>query len=75
MGGRESVTPPPTAVTHELTKSLLAQNIKGAVKGTLWALSSAAEGIPIPGAKAIFDAIIKVIEVIEVSGRCLAELC
>lgn len=51
--------------------SSAAQNIKIAAKGALWVLSSAAEGVPIPGAKAIFDVISKVIEAIEVSGVIL----
>lgn len=53
------------------SESLLAQNIKVVVKGTLLALSYAAEGIPVPGTKGIFVAILKIIEVVEVNGMTL----
>jgi hypothetical protein len=43
------------------------QITKFAVKGALGFLSSAAEGIPVPGVKGIFDSVIKVIGLIEVS--------
>lgn len=70
-------TQAPTVASHGPTKpSLLAQNINIAAKGTLWALSTAAEGLPIPGAKGIFDAILKVLEVVEVSDVILSgQIC
>lgn len=45
-----------------------AAQTKVLVKGALGLLSSAADGIPIPGVKGIFATIIKVIGVIEVSA-------
>lgn len=55
------------AFSHGLVEpSSAAQTVKVVVKGALGILSSAADGIPIPGVKAIFDTIIKVIGIIEV---------
>lgn len=56
----------PTSARGLAEPSSLAQTTKVIVKGALGLLSSAADGISIPGAKAIFDTIIKVIGVIEV---------
>ncbi|KAF9455756.1 hypothetical protein BDZ94DRAFT_584739 [Collybia nuda] len=55
----------PHLLTHTQTESRLAHNVKLAAKGTLWALSTAAKDLPIPGAKAIFDSIRKIIDVVE----------
>lgn len=63
------VTP---ASAHGLADpSSAAQTTKVVVKGALGLLSSAADGIPIPGVKAIFEAIIKVIGIIEVGSIIL----
>jgi hypothetical protein len=69
-----SVTPAPistvitteTAMLSSLKPSPAIQTAKFVGKGLLGLLSSAAEGIPFPGVKGIFDTIIKVINVIEV---------
>lgn len=62
-----SVSPALTS-THAQIEPRLTHNIKVAAKGILWALSTAAKDLPIPGAKAIFDSIRKIIDVVEVSG-------
>lgn len=69
-----AVTEPSSAASAPLSltsrglaePSSAARVTKVIVKGALGILSSAADGIPIPGVKAIFDTIIKVIGVIEV---------
>ncbi|KAF9459975.1 hypothetical protein BDZ94DRAFT_1238841 [Collybia nuda] len=58
---------PALATTHAQIEPRLTRDFKVIAKGTLWALSSAAEGLPIPGAKAIFDSIRKIIDVVEVA--------
>lgn len=71
------LTAVPTASYGSRTQSSTAAQItKNVVKGALGLLSSAAEGIPIPGIKGIFDTISKVVGAIEVSGiiQCLAKI-
>jgi hypothetical protein len=69
-----SVAPAPistigtTAIPSSLKPSLLKQTTKFVGKGLLGLLSSAADGVPVPGVKGICDAIIKFVNVIEV-GR------
>ncbi|KAF9458539.1 hypothetical protein BDZ94DRAFT_83542 [Collybia nuda] len=60
-----SVSTAPTS-THSQTESRLAHNVRLTAKGTLWALSIAAEGLPIPGGKAIFNSIRKIIDIVDV---------
>lgn len=55
--------------THGHTEASPAlQIVKNIVKGALGVLSSAAEGIPVPGVKGIFDTVSKVIGIVEVSS-------
>jgi hypothetical protein len=61
-GTREVHTSPPSK------SSPAVQTTKFIGKVILGLLSSAAEGVPVPGVKGIFDTIIKVIGVIEASG-------
>lgn len=61
-----------SAMTFETTKDVTSwlkpvQTVKIFSKAFLGLLSSATEGVPVPGVKAIFDTIIKVIGAIEVS--------
>lgn len=60
------VAPVSTSSRGPTEPSSAAQTTKVLVKGTLGLLSNAADGIPIPGIKGIFETIIKVIGVIEV---------
>jgi hypothetical protein len=55
-----------TAMLSSLKPSPAIQTSKFIGKGLLGLLSSAAEGIPFPGVKGIFDTVIKIINVIEV---------
>jgi hypothetical protein len=67
-----SVTPAPistigtTATPTSLKPSLLMQTTKFVGKGLLGLLSSAADGVPVPGVKGIFDTIINFVNIIEV---------
>ncbi|KAF9456420.1 hypothetical protein BDZ94DRAFT_1241543 [Collybia nuda] len=80
MASSESVSSAPTS-THGHIESRLSHNFKVAAKGALWTLGKAAEGLPIPGAKAIFTSIYKIIDVVEVAQenqegfRVLANQC
>lgn len=57
----------PNSTRGPIGSSSAAQTTKFVFKGALGLLSSAADGIPIPGVKGIFETIIKVIGVVEVS--------
>lgn len=73
-GNSASITrPAPRAAnTVESAPSPAHQTTKNIFKGTLSVLSSVFEGLPIPGAKAIVDTVVKVINVYEV---CAPAVC
>lgn len=67
--GSMANTPPIVSATTTPEPTVSNAQISSFVgKGTLKLLSNAAEGIPIPGVKGIFDTILKVIGAIEVRG-------